>query len=134
MYTEKITTTDFDGNEIKEECHFNLSKAEIVEMQLSEKGGLAERLQKLVDTREIPEIMAVFKDLILTSYGKKSPDGKFFWKKDPVDGHKYANDFVASPAYDYIFMKITQDTEYASKFVNSIIPADLRKEIATKQS
>ena len=78
MHKEVITYTDFDGNERTETFYFNLSKAEITEMELSVDGGLSESLKSVIEKRDIPKTVAVIKDLILKSFGIKSPDGKRF--------------------------------------------------------
>lgn len=123
MYTKKITYTDYDGNKLTETFCFNLTKAEIVEMQLSTSGGFAEKIQKIMDAQEIPEIIKTFKELILASYGEKSPDGKHFLKTR--DGHKLADDFAQTEAYSELFMELATDANAASNFINKIIPQDI---------
>ena len=80
MLKKTITYTDYDGNERKEDFYFNLNKAEIMEMEMSTSGGMAEMLQKIVDSQDAPAIIKAFKELVLKSYGQKSPDGKRFIK------------------------------------------------------
>ena len=123
MYAKKITYEDFDGNKLTETFYFNLTKAEIVEMQLSTSGGFAEKIQKIIDAQEVPEIIKTFKELILASYGEKSPDGKHFLKKR--DGHRLSDDFAETNAYSVLFMELATDANAASEFINKIVPADL---------
>lgn len=123
MYAKKITYEDFDGNQLTETFYFNLTKAEIVEMQLSTTGGFAEKIQKIIDAQEVPEIIRTFKELILASYGEKSPDGKHFLKKR--DGHRLADDFAETNAYSVLFMELATNATAASEFINKIVPADL---------
>ena len=123
MYAKKITYEDFDGNSLTETFYFNLTKAEIVEMQLSTTGGFAEKIQKIIDAQEVPEIIKTFKELILASYGEKSPDGKHFLKKR--DGHRLADDFAETNAYSVLFMELATNANAASEFINKIVPADL---------
>lgn len=40
MLEKVITYTDYDGNERKEKFYFNLTKAELTEMELSMREGL----------------------------------------------------------------------------------------------
>ena len=122
MHKEVITYTDFDGNERTETFYFNLSKAEITEMELSVDGGLSESLKSVIEKRDIPKTVAVIKDLILKSFGIKSPDGKRFIKSAEL-----SEEFSQTEAYSELFMKMLSDAEYAAKFMNSIIPADLAK-------
>ena len=80
MLKKTITYTDYNGVERKEDFYFNLTKAELMEMEMSTEGGLAERIQKVVDTKDVPSIIKIFKDLVLKAYGEKSADGKRFIK------------------------------------------------------
>ena len=123
MYAKKITYHDLDGNELTGTFYFNLTKAEIVEMQLSTTGGFAEKIQRIIDAQEIPEIIKTFKELILASYGEKSPDGKRFIKVK--DGHRLVDDFVETDAYSELFMELAQDADAATKFIKGILPAGI---------
>ena len=80
MLKKTITYTDYDDVERTETFYFNISESELTEMQLSTEGGLAERLQKMVDAQDVPSVTKVFKDIILKAYGEKSADGKYFRK------------------------------------------------------
>lgn len=122
MLKQTIEYTDYDGNKVTEELHFNLNKAELMEMQLSTQGGLAEHLQKIVDQNDQQQIMAVFKNIILKAYGKKSEDGKRFIKSKEL-----TEEFVQSEAYSELFMKLISDEQMAANFMNGIIPNDLRQ-------
>lgn len=132
MLKKTMVYTDFNGEEIKEDFYFHLSKAEIMEMQLEEKGGLAERIQKIVDAKNVPEIIKVFKDLILKAYGVKSEDGKRFIKSKQL-----SEEFSQTQAYSDLFMELASDPDAAAAFINGIIPAELQqaknKEIPLKQ-
>lgn len=124
MLIKKINYTDFNGVERSEDFMFNLTKSEITEMQLEVTGGLTERLQKIVDTEDVPSIIEMFKELILKSYGEKSADGKSFIKLDE-NGNKLANQFKQTAAYDALYMELASDAEVAATFINGVLPADL---------
>lgn len=119
MLKKTITYTDFNGVERTEDFFFNLSKAEIMEMEMSTTGGLAELIQKVVQTQDAPAIIKIFKDLVLKAYGEKSADGKRFIKSDEL-----AVAFSQTEAYSNLFMELATDADAAAKFVNGIIPAD----------
>jgi hypothetical protein len=125
MIKETITYVDYNGTERKEDFYFNLTKAEIMEMEMSTKGGLAEMITRIVAAQDQPAIIKIFKDLIVKAYGVKSPDGKRFIKNEEV-----VNDFVQTEAYSQLFMKLATDADAAAKFVNGIVPADMAKQIA----
>ena len=125
MLKKTIEFTDYNGEKRKEDFYFNLSKAELMEMELGTSGGFAEMLQKLVDTQDIPEIMKIFKKVIMKAYGVKSPDGKRFIKSDEL-----SKEFTETEAYSELFMELLSDADAAAAFVNGIIPADAAKQLA----
>lgn len=128
MIKETITYTDYNGVERKEDFYFNLTKAEIMEMEMSTKGGLAEMIQRIVAAQDQPAIIKIFKDLIIKAYGVKSADGKRFIKNDEV-----VEEFVQTEAFSQLFMKLATDADAASKFVNGIVPADMAKQLAANK-
>lgn len=125
MLKKTITYTDYDGNERTEDFYFNLTKAEIMEMEMGTTGGMAEMLQRIVAAQDAPAIIKEFKDLVLRSYGQKSPDGKRFIKNDTL-----REEFSQTEAYSQLFMELATDAEAASAFVNAIVPNDVAKEMA----
>ena len=118
MLKKTITYTDYNGVDRTEDFYFNLSKAEIMEMEMGTSGGLSEMINKIVAAQDAPAIIKVFKDLILKAYGEKSPDGKRFIKSDEI-----ATAFSQTDAYSQLFMELATDTDAASAFVNGIVPA-----------
>lgn len=117
MLKKTITYTDYNGSERTEDFYFNLTKAEVVEMEMSTTGGLAEMIKKIVAAQDAPSIIAIFKKLILKAYGEKSPDGKRFIKSDEI-----SNAFSQTEAYSQLFMELATDADKAAEFVNGIIP------------
>ena len=61
MLKKTITYTDYNGNERTEDFHFNLNKAELVEMELSKDEGLSTYIEKIVATNNNREIYDFFK-------------------------------------------------------------------------
>ena len=125
MIKKTITYTDYNGTERTEDFYFNLSKAEVMEMEMSTSGGLAEMITRIVAAQDQPAIIKIFKDLILKAYGEKSPDGKRFIKSEEL-----ATAFAQTEAYSQIFMELATDADAASNFVNGIVPADMAKQAA----
>lgn len=123
MLKKTITYTDYNGVERTEDFYFNLSKAELMEMELGTTGGFAEMIQKIVNAQEGPAIIKIFKDLILKAYGEKSADGKRFIKSDEI-----SSAFSQTEAYSKLFMELATDANAGSEFVNGIIPADMSKQ------
>ena len=124
MLKKTITYTDYNGTERTEDFYFNLSKAEVMEMELSTSGGLAEMIQRIVAAQDAPAIIKVFKDLVLKAYGEKSPDGKHFLKFDE-NGRRLSDAFAQTEAYSQLFMELATDDKEAAKFINGIVPADV---------
>ena len=122
MLKKTISYVDFDGNKRTEDFYFNLTKAEVSEMELSTEGGLTKMLQKIVDTKDSKRIIEVFKDLILKSYGEKSPDGKRFMKTKEI-----TEAFSQTEAYSELFMELAMNADSSAAFVNGIIPQSATK-------
>lgn len=118
MIKKTIKYTDYNGVEREEDFYFNLTKAEVTEMELTTEGGLAESIQKIVAAKNIPEIVKQFKYLVLKAYGEKSPDGKRFIKSEEL-----SQAFAQTEAYSELFMELAQDADAAATFVNGIMPA-----------
>lgn len=122
MIKKTITFTDYNGAVRTEDFYFNLSKAEVMEKELSTVGGLAERINLIVATQDAPSIIKIFKELILDSYGVKSPDGKRFIKSKAL-----SEEFSQTEAYSILFMELATDSDAAAAFVNGIVPAADKK-------
>ena len=101
MLKKTITYVDYNGTQRTEDFYFNLSKAEIMEMEMSTTGGLAETIQKIVAAQAAPAIIKIFKDLVLKAYGEKSPDGKRFIKSEEI-----STAFAQTEAYSQLFMEL----------------------------
>lgn len=132
MLKKAIKFTDYNGVEREETHYFNLTKAEIMEMEMSTTGGFAEMIEKIIAAQDTPSIVRIFKDLILKAYGEKSPDGRQFIKIDE-NGRPLYNNFVQTEAYSVLFMELATNAEAASDFVNGIVPSDISKSIGTNE-
>lgn len=116
MLKKTITYEDYNGIERKEDFYFNLTEAEVMEMELSTKGGLTEMINRIVAAQDAPAIVKIFKDLILKAYGVKSPDGKRFIKSQEL-----RDEFESTRAYSILFMELATDEKAASDFVNGLV-------------
>jgi hypothetical protein len=117
MIKKPITYTDYEGMERTEDFYFNLTRAELAEMELSVSGGLSKKLEKIAQTQDVPEIAAFFKEIILKAYGVKSEDGKRFIKSAQL-----SEEFAQTEAYVELFMELLGDPEAAAAFFNGIVP------------
>lgn len=121
MYKKTIKYTDYDGNEREEDFYFNLSKAELMEMEMGTTGGMRKMLEKIVSTQDTAKIIEMFKLIILKAYGEKSDDGKRFIKSKEL-----SEAFSQTEAYSILFTELATDAQAASYFVNAIIPQEAK--------
>ena len=117
MVKETITYVDYNGVERTEDFYFNFKESEVMELEMSTTGGLAEMINRIVQAQDAPAIINIFKKLVLDAYGVKSPDGKRFIKTQAL-----REEFEQTEAYSQLFMKWATDAEATSKFVSGIIP------------
>lgn len=127
MLKKTITYTDYNGIARTEDFYFNLTQAEVMEMEMSTAGGLGEMINRIVAAQDAPAIIKIFKDLVLKAYGEKSLDGKRFMKVD-ADGKPLYVAFSQTEAYSNLFMELATDADAAAKFVNGIVPAEMAKQ------
>ena len=133
MLKKSITYVDYNGEKQTDDCYFNLSKAELLEMEMSEKGGFENYIRKLMEEKDNKKIYKLFKDLILMSYGQKSADGRSFIKKKMVDGQMiYLKDeFEQTEAFTELMMElISGGDEAMAKFINALIPKEIAEQAA----
>ncbi len=123
MLKKVITYTDFNGNERTEPHYFHLSKSELMRKEMSVSGGLTEKIKRISEKMDAPLIMEVFEDLIYSSYGEKSDDGRRF-----VKSKELTEAFVQSVAYDALYIELITDADAAAAFFKGIIPDDLSKD------
>lgn len=129
MLKKTITYTDYDGVERTEDFYFNFTEAELMEWQLVTNGGLTNYVQKIVDAKDQPRLITLFKELLLKAYGIKSEDGRRFIKSE-----KISEEFSQNPAYSILYMELVTDDKLAADFVNGIIPAKLSEQVAEQNS
>ena len=120
MLKKTITYTDYEGNERTEDFYFNLSKAELMEMELSSSGGMEKYIRRIISERDNAKIVAIFKELVLKAYGVKSDDGKRFIKSQQL-----RDEFSQTEAYSDLFFELATNADAAADFVNGIIPKNL---------
>lgn len=120
MLKKTITYTDYDGLERTEEFRFNLTKAELMDMELTTVGTFSKLMQKIIDEKDMVRLAKYFKELILKSYGVKSDDGKRFIKSPEL-----SEAFSQTEAYSELYMELLGNSEYSVKFIQQVMPKDL---------
>lgn len=124
MLKKEITYTDYNGVERTETHYFNLSKAELLDMELFTEGGYVNMLERVVKENDQIAIIKIFKELVMKSYGKKSEDGRRF-----VKSQELLDEFMQSEAFSEFYMELATDSNAAAEFANGIMPADLRDQV-----
>ena len=123
MLAKPITYTDYNGVERTETFYFNLSQAELIDMQLGGKNGLySNKLQKMIDNHDAAAIVATIKEFVLKSYGEKTDDGKRFIKSPEI-----SEAFMQTEAYSQLITELLSDDAKSSEFILGIMPQALRE-------
>jgi hypothetical protein len=117
MLKKTLTYTDFNDVERTEDFYFNLTEAEVADMELTTEGGMATYLQRIIDSKDQAKLIEAFKEIVLKSYGVKSDDGKRFIKSKEI-----TEAFKQTQAYSDIYMALVFDDVEAAEFVNGILP------------
>ena len=123
MHKITLKYTDYNDEEVSEDLYFNLNKAELLEMNFQATGGLVNYLQSIINARDTATLASIFKDLLVKSYGVKTPDGKHFMKND-----KIKEEFICSIPFEMLYTELSTNAEAASAFITAIIPKDIREE------
>ena len=111
------------GKEISEDLYFNLTKAELVEMEMRVGGdGLKAHLENIAAAQNGQQIMDEMKGIILKAYGKRTENGKF------IKNDQLREEFESSEAYSTLFMEMVTEADAAVEFVNGIMPKGLADE------
>lgn len=125
MLKKTITYTNFDDVEVTEDHFFHMSKAELVELEMSQDGGFSKALERIIADEDGKVIIAEFKKIILGAYGRKSPDGKRFMKSQEI-----RDEFESTEAYSALFMELCTNADAATEFVNGVVPKGVAQEAA----
>lgn len=124
MLKRTFVYTDYDGKERSEDFYFNLTRAEINELDMSAYGGIQSMMMRLLDEKNTEEVVKIFKRIILSSVGQKSMDGRRFIKNDEI-----RDDFYQTEAYSQLFCELIENKDDAlGKFIRGIanIPDDVK--------
>jgi len=120
MLKRTIKYEDFNGVEQEEVFYFNISKSELIELEVEHEVGFGDYLQNIVEAKDSKSLVKEFQKIILLAYGKRSDDGKVFLKSD-----KDREEFKQSAAYNALFMELATDSDSAVTFIQGVLPQDL---------
>lgn len=117
MFKETFKYTDFNGVEREETHYFDLSEPDVMRLNYGSGANLKDIVEKITQEQDGGRIIELFEKIIQASYGEKSEDGKLFIKDE-----KALRNFIYSPMYPQLYMKLATDAEYAARFVREITP------------
>ncbi len=121
MLKKTIKYEDYNGVERNEDFYFNLTQAELYQMELGVDGGLEEYIMKIIKAQDLKTIINLFKKIILESYGEKTDDGRRFVKVDD-NGINLANRFAQTEAFSQLYMELATSDTAAADFIKGIMP------------
>lgn len=129
MFSRDFEYNGYDGQPKKDTYWFNLSEAELYEIELSSIRGFTGEMTKLMKEERTKEIVNAFKEIILSSVGTISPDGRKFLKSEAIK-----EDFYRSKAYSMLFVELVSSGEKLAEFLKGAIPEDIRKNMEEKEA
>lgn len=127
MLKKTMTYTDYNGTKRTEDFYFDLSRAELMELELSVEGGIGSRIERIVASSSQTELIKTFKEIILMAYGKKSEDGRRMEKSPEIRAA-----FEQCPAYSDLFMELLSDEKTASNFLLAVVPSEVASKAEAK--
>ncbi len=120
MLKREITYEDFNGESATDIFYFNISKPELIEMDVEHEEGMGAWLKRVVATKDHKSLLKEFKELVLLAYGQKSDDGKRFVKSDQI-----REEFSQTAAYQELFMELATNDGAAAEFLIGALPKDM---------
>lgn len=134
MYNRIISYDDLDGNPIKDEFHFYLNKVEALEFAALYKGTPGKVVTQAFEGMRAGDeegehesvILKFFRVLVASSVGRRSENGKSFFKNDTL-----TNEFMQSDAYSNFFFELMKDEQLAMEFFKKVFPKEMSEQLIT---
>jgi len=120
MLKRRIEFEDFNGDQTSDIFYFNISKPELIELEVEYDQGFGKMLESIIESKDNRELVGHFKKLVLLAYGQKSEDGKRFIKTEQL-----REEFAQSAAYIELFMELATSDDAAITFLRGILPKDM---------
>lgn len=117
MLKKEITYINFDDEEVTETFYFNLTNAEIIQMEVEFPGGLEGALNRIVEEQDNKKILDIIRFIIGKAYGQKSEDGKRFIKSQEA-----TDAFFTSEPFSELIMEFFGDANKAADFFANLAP------------
>lgn len=134
MLQYDVTYTNmFTKEEVTETLYFNLSRAEIIELMVSDPqyldkmAAIAKRADQGDETAG-SDLMMGFKDLLKRSYGLRTADNQF------QKTSEISELFLAGPAYDKFLWELMMNPDQAIEFFTKIFPEEIVAEAQARRN
>jgi hypothetical protein len=124
VIAKTITYKDLDGKDVTEDFHFNLTRAELVEMNFSEFGSLFQTLNVMIEMEDMGAIISSIKLLLRLSVGKRAEDGKRFIKNQDI-----TDAFMQSNAYSTMLYELMTNAESSIELIKGIMPPEMLQQV-----
>lgn len=115
MYKHTVKYKDFNGNDRKEDLYFHLSLPEVTRLQAEIGTDIKEHIEDLVANQNHKELLEFLERILLNSYGKKTSDGRSFYKTKEI-----RDEFEYSQAYAEIFEEVMTNPDMARRFGEAV--------------
>lgn len=130
MFEHTVTFTDFNGDEDTEKLCFNLTVPEIAELEFEFDEGFQAYILEAVKKKSNRKLFLMFKLLMKASYGRRTPDGKGFVKKQA-----WIEELFSGKAYEELFIWLFSNEENAATFFSNVVPSreEMQKRLRTDE-
>lgn len=115
MFKHTVTYNDFNGTERTDELYFHLSLPEVTRLEAEIGKPIEEHVKELAANKNMKDLLAFLERVLLSSYGRKTSDGRSFYKSKDL-----REEFEYSQAYAEIFEQLLTNTELANKFGKAV--------------
>lgn len=129
MFSREFEYTGYDGKPKKDTYWFNLTEAELYEIDLSSVRGFTAQMNQLLKEERTKEIVDAFKGIILGAVGVISADGRKFIKSEEIK-----EDFYRSKAYSILFVELVSSGEKVAEFLKGAIPDEIRMKMEADET
>jgi hypothetical protein len=128
LILKTITFPNYNDEQETDSFYFNLSKGELIKMQMAaideRTESFQDKLEKIGKSLNGKALIDVVDEIIDVSYGVKTVDGKRF-----IKNAKDLEIFKSSGAYSELVVELCTDAEACAAFVNGLVPKNLRDEV-----
>lgn len=126
MFHHKVTFKDVEGNDATKDLYFNLSKDEMMALELAhhEQGGFIKWFGDLYANKHMAEAYDELKALIDLAYGERNPDDPTEFDKSPAAKGRFSRNLARTAMVDALL----SDTILFTNFIKLVFPLEMLNE------